>query len=195
MQRMFDIIIATLGLTILLIPLLILSIIIKLDSSGAVIFKQKRVGLNGVIFFIFKFRTMYAENKKGISLTIGSRDKRITRVGYYLRKYKLDELPQLFNVLRGQMSLVGPRPEVPEYVQYYSENEKELLTIRPGITDEASIKYINENDILAKSRNPFDDYVNIIMKEKLRINRQYFLNYNLKSYFRTIFRTFLHLIK
>jgi lipopolysaccharide/colanic/teichoic acid biosynthesis glycosyltransferase len=189
MIRLCDIIFSIIGLLISFVPMLIISVAIKLDTKGPVLFKQQRVGLNGKLFNIFKFRTMYTANKNGLSLTVGNNDKRITRVGYYLRKHKIDELPQLLNVLKGEMSFVGPRPEVPEYVDYYTENDKEILKIKPGITDNASIKYFSENEILAKSNNPKEDYINIIMKEKLILNRVFLENKNIKLYFEIILNT------
>lgn len=195
MHRFFDLLISSIGILILLLPMAVIACIIKIDSKGPVFFRQARVGQHGIIFKIYKFRTMYSDNNGDLKLTIGYKDKRITRVGFYLRKYKIDEIPQLFNVLSGQMSMVGPRPEVPEYVTYYSDRDKELLSIKPGLTDNASIKYFNENEILAKSKNPHDDYINVIMKEKLELNRKYLYNNDIKSYFKIIFNTFLSVLK
>lgn len=195
-QRFIDILFSIVGILLLFPLFLIVAILIKIDSQGTVFFTQNRVGLNNSRFKIIKFRTMKVNKQKNhIKLTIGTKDPRITTVGYILRKYKIDELPQLFNVLMGQMSLVGPRPEVPEYIKYYSQQEKKILSIRPGITDWASIKYFNENYILQKSNKPEKTYISKIMKEKLYLNKYYLNNYNLKTYFKIIFITIFSLIK
>jgi lipopolysaccharide/colanic/teichoic acid biosynthesis glycosyltransferase len=178
MKRIFDLTFSTLGLIALAPIFLIISIIIKLDSQGAIFFRQERVGLNGKPFRIFKFRTMKTANS-GLKITVGS-DSRITKIGAFLRKYKIDELPQFINILVGEMSFVGPRPEVPEYVKYYSEaNRKIVLSVPPGITDLASIKFKNENDILAKEANPEQAYITKIMPKKLRYCRFYVQNQSL----------------
>lgn len=145
---------SAIGLLILLIPLIIIAIIIKLDSEGPVIFKQVRIGKGEVPFNIYKFRTMVVCQDKNSSLVTRTKDKRITKVGAFLRKAKLDEFPQLFNVLLGDMSIVGPRPEVSKYVAYYTKEEKKVFLVRPGITDLASIEYRNEQDILENSNDP-----------------------------------------
>ena len=195
-QRFFDILLSILGIFLLSPLFLIVTLIIRIDSKGTVFFTQNRVGLNGTIFKIIKFRTMkISKEKNNINLTIGTKDPRITKTGYILRKFKIDELPQLFNVFIGHMSFVGPRPEVPEYVKYYNEQEKKMLNIKPGITDWASIKYIEENNILSKSTNPEQTYITKIMKEKLHLNNYYFNNYNLKTYFTIIFFTIFSIIK
>jgi lipopolysaccharide/colanic/teichoic acid biosynthesis glycosyltransferase len=179
-KRIFDLSLTIPGLLILS-PVLLLSVLaIKIDSKGAVIFRQKRVGLNGKIFEVLKLRTMVidAENKGGKITT--SNDVRITKVGAFLRNCKLDELPQLFNVLKGDMSLVGPRPEVPEYVKFYPENMKKIiLSVPPGITDKASIEYKDENKILANSVDPIKDYQEKILPIKLDYYRDYVLNRSL----------------
>jgi len=178
-KRLFDIICSTLGLMILSPVLLIISLIIKLTSEGPVFFKQVRVGLNGEKFKILKFRTMVVDAEKlGKQITVGN-DNRITKIGAFLRKYKIDELPQLINVLKGDMSLVGPRPEVPIYVNLYDENERRVLYVRPGITDLASIKYRDENELLGDKKDPEDFYVNIIMRDKLVLNLEYIEKSNL----------------
>ena len=150
---------------------------------------QKRVGKNGVTFNLIKFRTMHVSYKKGGSLTIGANDIRVTRVGRILRKYKLDELPQLFNVLAGQMSFVGPRPEVPEFVKLYSDGQKKVLSIKPGITDYASIIFSDENELLASSDSPHKFYIEHIMQKKLEINLLYIENNSVIEYFRIIILT------
>ena len=172
-----------------------ISILIKLDSKGPILFKQIRVGKNGKPFKIFKFRTMVVDaEKKGMQITVG-RDSRITKSGHVLRKTKLDELPQLFNVLTGEMSFVGPRPEVPRYVEMYDENQKSILKVRPGITDLASIKYRNENDLLAKSLDPEATYINEIMPKKIELNIEYLKNMSVLYDIKLIIRTVLVVIK
>lgn len=172
-KRIFDFLVSLLGIIILSPIFIIVSIAIKLDSKGNILFLQKRVGRYGKEFNIYKFRTMVTDAEKlGKQITIG-KDNRITRVGAFLRKFKIDELPQLFNVLKGDMSLVGPRPEVPKYVSLYTEEQKKVLNVRPGITDIASLRYKDENDILGKVDNPEEYYINVIMKDKLNLNLEY----------------------
>ena len=172
-KRLFDLIIAWLGL-ILLSPFLVLvAVLVALSSSGPVFFLQERVGLNGRTFMLFKFRSMRPASESKGQLTVGNRDPRVTTIGYYLRKYKLDEIPQLINVLKGEMSLVGPRPEVPKYVAMYNEKQRKVLSVRPGITDLASIAYRNENEILAESDNPEQTYIDEVMPDKLALNLEY----------------------
>lgn len=173
-KRLFDLVFSLTGLLLLSPVLLLIAILIKLDSPGPVFFRQVRVGRGNVPFRIHKFRTMQsAIDTSGLQLTVGA-DPRITRTGRWLRKYKLDELPQLIDVLQGSMSLVGPRPEVPKYVEYYSREQKDIvLSVRPGITDNASIEYRDENDILAESDNPEQDYIEKILPVKLG----YYLRY------------------
>ena len=172
-KRIFDFLVSLLGIIILSPIFVIVSIAIKLDSRGNILFLQKRVGRYGEEFNIYKFRTMVTDAEKlGKQITIG-KDNRITKVGAFLRKFKIDELPQLFNVLKGDMSLVGPRPEVPKYVSLYTEEQKKVLNVRPGITDIASLRYKDENDILGKVDNPEEYYINVIMKDKLNLNLEY----------------------
>lgn len=173
MKRLFDFIAALIGLILLFPAFIILIIIIKITSKGSAFFKQTRVGQYGKEFELLKFRTMYINSASSGLLTIGEKDIRITYVGYYLRKYKLDELPQLINVLLGNMSLVGPRPEVKKYVDLYDNEQLKVLQLKPGITDMASIKYKNENEILGKSDNPELTYINQIMRDKIRINMEF----------------------
>ncbi|HQU99609.1 MAG: sugar transferase [Bacteroidia bacterium] len=184
-----DITVAMLLLFLLWPLFLIIAILIKLNSKGPVYFKQIRVGLNEQHFKIYKFRTMFLKAEQEGQLTVGGRDARITNVGYYLRKYKLDELPQLMNVFLGHMSLVGPRPEVPYYVSFYSEMQRKVFSIRPGITDNASIAFTNENDLLAQAKNPEWEYINVIMPAKLAINLQYIEHHNLWVDLKIIYRT------
>lgn len=172
-KRIFDFLVSLLGIIILSPILIIVSIAIKIDSKGDILFLQKRVGRYGKEFNIYKFRTMITDAEKlGKQITVG-KDNRITKVGAFLRKYKIDELPQLFNVLKGDMSLVGPRPEVPRYVKLYNEEQKRVLNVRPGITDMASLRYKDENEILGNVDNPEEYYINVIMKDKLALNLEY----------------------
>lgn len=173
LKRTFDIFFSIVGIIVSLPFFFIISIMIKSGSRGPIIFEQVRVGKNGKEFRILKFRTMVvgAENQ-GLQLTVG-RDGRITKTGIWLRKSKLDELPQLFNVFVGEMSFVGPRPEVPKYVAMYDNVHKGILKVRPGITDYASIKYFDENQLLGESINPEDTYINVIMKNKIQLNLRY----------------------
>jgi lipopolysaccharide/colanic/teichoic acid biosynthesis glycosyltransferase len=167
------------GLIVLSPVLLAIAIKIKIGSDGPVFFKQIRVGENNKEFEILKFRTMVVDAEKlGRQITVGN-DNRITKIGSFLRKYKLDELPQLINVFKGDMSLVGPRPEVPRYVKLYSEEQRKVLEVKPGITDLASIRYRDENDLLGKAENPDDLYINTIMPDKLALNLEYINNNNI----------------
>jgi lipopolysaccharide/colanic/teichoic acid biosynthesis glycosyltransferase len=172
-KLLFDRVFALFGILILLPAFLLIAIWIQIDSRGGVFFKQVRVGKNGQRFDLLKFRTMRPASEVGGKLTVGARDPRITKAGYFLRKYKIDELPQLWNVLIGEMSFVGPRPEVPEYVALYTEEQKAVLAVRPGITDEASLVYFEENELLSQSDDPYQTYVEVVMPEKLRINLDY----------------------
>lgn len=173
LKRIFDIILSLTAIIMLLPVIIIIAILIAFDSTGGVFFKQIRVGKNNKDFGLLKFRTMVTDASKSGLLTVGGRDPRITKVGYYLRKYKLDELPQMFNVLNGSMSIIGPRPEVRKYVDMYNEEQLKVLSVQPGISDYASIQYINENDILAKSNNPEQTYIDEIMPAKLELNLKY----------------------
>lgn len=194
-KRLFDIFASGLGLVVLAIPMLIISLIIKLDSEGEVLFKQERVGLNGVPFKIFKFRTMVADApSRGREITVGA-DSRITKVGNILRKAKLDELPQLINVFMGDMSLVGPRPEVPRYVAMYTPEQRSVLKVRPGITDLASIEYRDESKVLAEASDPDKTYIEEIMPHKLKLNMEYIENLGLFYDIGLIFRTFFAILK
>ncbi len=171
-KRIFDVLASTIGLIILSPLFLLISLAIKLESKGKIFYLQKRVGLNGREFKLIKFRSMYENSDKKGLLTIGD-DNRITKVGKFLRKYKLDELPQLINVIKGEMSIVGPRPEVRKYVEQYTEEQKKVLSVKPGITEFASIEYRNENELLAKSKNPEKTYIEKIMPQKLNLNLKY----------------------
>lgn len=194
MIRIFDFFFSCLGLILLLPFFLLIALFVKISSSGAVLYKQSRIGLNGVEFNVFKFRTMRMNSDKLDLITVGGRDPRVTPIGYYLRKYKLDELPQLINVLIGNMSLVGPRPEVKKYVDLYNHEQSKVLTIRPGITDWASIYYRDENVILGQSSDPEKDYIEKVMPDKLKYNLIYIENYGPVEYFKIIFSTLWHIV-
>lgn len=189
MKRIIDIIASGIGLIILSPVFLCMAIWIKCDSQGPVFYRQVRVGKNGKDFRIFKFRSMRVNADKGSLITVGGHDSRITRSGYFIRKYKIDELPQLINVFIGDMSLVGPRPEVRHYVDMYTEEQRQVLNIRPGITDYASIEYSDENELLGKSDNPERTYIEEIMPAKITLNMKYINNYSLVEYFKIIFLT------
>lgn len=189
MKRIFDIVASGCGLIVLSPLFLILAIWIKLDSKGSVFYRQVRVGRNNRDFRIFKFRSMREGSDQGSLVTIGGHDSRITRSGYILRKFKLDELPQLINVFVGDMSLVGPRPEVRHYVDFWTPEQMHVLDVRPGITDPASIKFRNENDLLDKADNPEEYYINVIMQEKIRLYLEYVENHNLWYDIKLIFQT------
>ena len=195
MIRFFDFILSLVGLVVLAPIFIVLAIWIKTDSKGPVFYKQVRVGQNGIDFGLFKFRSMVVDaDKKGL-ITVGGRDPRITRSGYFIRKYKLDELPQLINVLVGDMSLVGPRPEVRKYVDFYTDEQQKVLSVKPGITDYASIEYMDENEILGKSSDPEKTYIEEIMPEKIKYNMKYIQNKNVSEYFKIIFLTLLKIVR
>ena len=194
-KRIFDLILSFMGIIICLAFFLSISLLIVITNGFPVFYVQKRVGLGNKDFNLYKFRTMKKNaDKKGL-LTIGGRDPRITGIGYYLRRYKLDELPQLFNVLFGSMSLVGPRPEVRKYVDLYNEEQKKVLRLRPGITDYASLEYYNENELLDNSPDPEKTYINEIMPAKLELNKKYIneagMKTDLKIILKTIARVFI----
>jgi lipopolysaccharide/colanic/teichoic acid biosynthesis glycosyltransferase len=193
--RLLDCAFTILGLVILSPALLLLAVLVKLTSTGPVLYKQTRVGKDGKLFLLYKFRTMRTGAEQAGLLTVGGKDNRITAIGYYLRKYKLDELPQLLNVLKGDMSLVGPRPEVPKYVALYSNDQKEVLAVRPGITDVASIVYRNENEMLASAPDPEAFYIREIMPDKIRLNRLYMQKPSVSCYFQIILKTILSSLK
>ncbi|WP_367913178.1 sugar transferase [Leadbetterella sp. DM7] len=173
MKRIFDIVMSFIGLLLLSPVFLFLAVWIKLGSKGPVFYRQTRVGKNNKDFQIYKFRSMYIDSDKGGLITIGGRDPRVTRSGYYIRKYKLDEFPQLINVIKGEMSIVGPRPEVRKYVNLYTKEQLRVIEVRPGITDIASIKYRNENELLEKAENPEKYYIEVVMQDKLKYNLEY----------------------
>ena len=194
MIRVLDIIFSFIGLIFFSPLFFIISLFVKFCSTGPVFYRQVRVGLNFKDFYLLKFRTMKINADQLGLLTVGGRDPRVTSIGYYLRKFKLDELPQLWNVLIGEMSLVGPRPEVRKYVEQYNESQKNVLSIKPGITDWASILYKDENVILEKSANPEFDYVNVIIPDKIKYNFIFINNYSISEYFKILFVTIYRLV-
>lgn len=190
MKRLFDIVASGLGLIVLIPLFLILAIWIKLDSKGPVFYRQVRVGYKNKDFRIFKFRSMRVGADKGSLVTIGGRDPRVTKSGYWIRKFKLDELPQLINVFIGDMSLVGPRPEVRHYVDYWTPEQMHVLDVRPGITDPASIKFRNENELMEQAEAPEKYYIEIIMQEKIKLYLEYVEKHNFFYDLGLIFKTF-----
>lgn len=189
MKRLFDVVCSFFGLLVLSPLFVFLSLWVGLGSKGGVFYKQKRVGRFNKDFTLYKFRSMrVGADKKGL-LTIGGKDSRVTKAGFFIRKYKLDELPQLLNVLKGDMSFVGPRPEVRKYVDMYTERQLKVLDVRPGITDLASIKYRNENDLLAATDNPEQYYIDVVMQDKLALNLQYIETRSFFGDIKLIFRT------
>lgn len=195
MIRFFDILFSFLGLLLLSPLFLILYVAICMESRGGGFYCQKRVGRYGRDFDLFKFRSMRAgADKKGL-ITVGGRDPRITKTGYFIRKYKLDELPQLYNVLIGDMSLVGPRPEVKKYVNLYTEEQRKVLDVRPGVTDYASIEYVDENIILGQADDPDKAYIELIMPDKIKYNMKYIDHQCVREYFKIIFLTFYKIIR
>lgn len=186
MIRIVDIILVLIGIIVLMPFFIIIGLTVLISSRGGVFYLQSRVGRFGKDFTLFKFRSMaVGADKKGL-LTVGNNDTRITSVGKFLRKYKLDELPQLVNVLFGQMSIVGPRPEVRKYVDLYDENQMKVLNVRPGITDYASVYYKNENALLALSDKPEELYINQILPDKINLNMRFINNPTLANYFKII---------
>ncbi len=195
MKRIFDILASGCGLLILSPLFLVLAIWIKLDSKGPVFYRQVRVGKDSKDFRIYKFRSMRTDADKSSLITIGGRDPRVTYSGYYIRKYKLDELAQLINVFIGDMSLVGPRPEVRRYVDMYTPEQMKVLEVKPGITDYASIEYIDENMLLEKSSDPHKTYSEEGMPAKLALNMKYIKNPTLFEYFKLIFMTVFKIVR
>lgn len=195
MKRIFDIVMSGLGLICLCPLFLVLAVWIKSDSAGPVFYRQIRVGRGNKDFRLFKFRSMRPDSDKLGLITVGGHDPRVTRSGYYIRKYKLDEFPQLINVFVGDMSLVGPRPEVRKYVDLYTPEQLRVLNVRPGITSLASIRYRNENEILAKADDPDKAYVEQIMPDKIAIDLEYVENASLTNDIKLIFKTFGEIIR
>ncbi|MBQ6047335.1 MAG: sugar transferase [Bacteroidales bacterium] len=195
MKRLFDIVASGLGLIFLSPLFLVLAVWIKLDSPGPVFYRQVRVGRHNRDFRIFKFRSMRVGADKGSLVTIGGHDPRITRSGYFIRKFKLDEFPQLINVFRGEMSLVGPRPEVRHYVDYWTPEQMHVLDVRPGITDPASIKYRNENELMEKAEDPERYYIEVIMQEKIKLYLEYVNHHTFWGDIGLIFQTLWSIVK
>ena len=194
-KRLFDIFVSLIILSVFLPFGILISLAIILESKGGAFYRQKRVGKNGISFRLWKFRTMRVDADKLGKLTVGMRDPRITRVGYFIRKSKLDEFPQFLNVLTGEMSIVGPRPEVQEYVDLYTSDQRKVLTVKPGITDYASLEYFKENELLGQSENPRETYINEIMPAKIELNKKYIANPTLAQDIKIMWLTFLKMIK
>lgn len=195
MKRLFDIFSSLVALLLGLPFFIVISILILLDSKGGVFFIQQRVGRDNNDFGLFKFRTMRPDSEKGGQITVGGKDPRITKVGYFLRKFKLDEFPQLLNVIKGDMSIIGPRPEVRKYVDMYNDKQLKVLSVRPGLSDFASIEYINENELLGKSDNPEKTYIEEIMPAKLLLNLKYIEQKSMGTDFKLIFKTIGKILK
>lgn len=195
MKRLFDILLSLLVLTVGLPFGLLVALLIVVDSRGHVFYRQSRVGRNNVDFLLYKFRTMCVEADKGSQITIGEDDVRITRAGAFLRKFKIDEFPQFLNILKGEMSIVGPRPEVRKYVDLYTPEQMRVLSVRPGLTDYASIRYVNENAILAASSDPEKTYIEEIMPDKLNLNLKYIDEQSLCTDCKIIAKTLVAIFK
>lgn len=194
MKRTVDICISLLILALFLPFGLLLMFFISLESAGGVFYLQERVGRDGQLFKLIKFRSMRLNADKGSQITIGNRDPRITKVGYFIRKFKLDEFPQFINVIKGDMSIVGPRPEVPYYVEMYTEAQRQILVVKPGITDYASLAYFNENEILAKAADPQKVYLEQIMPAKIELNQRYLSDPSLFKDIKIIWLTAIKII-
>lgn len=189
MKRLFDILFSLFILLFFLPFGIVLSVLIIIESKGGVFYKQERIGKNGIPFYLLKFRSMRTNADKLGKLTVGMRDPRITKIGYFIRKFKLDEFPQFINVLKGEMSIVGPRPDVQEYVDLYTAEQRTILFVKPGITDYASLEYFEESDLLAKSSHPEKTYIEEIMPAKLKLNQKYIANPTLLVDLKIIFLT------
>jgi lipopolysaccharide/colanic/teichoic acid biosynthesis glycosyltransferase len=195
MIRFLDLFISLTGFILLLPFFLIISAIILIDSKGGIFYRQIRVGKNGKDFNLVKFRTMRINSDRAGGLTIGARDSRITRFGYWLRRYKADELPQLLNVISGEMSLVGPRPEIRKYTDQYDEEQRKVLSVKPGITDYASIEYADENALLGRSQDPERTYIDEVMPAKIRLNMRYINHQTTGEYLKIITLTIKRLLR
>lgn len=194
MKRLMDLFLSLLALILLSPFLIFISILVLFSGPGGIIYKQVRVGKDEKHFKLWKFRSMIPNADKKGQLTVGGRDPRITRIGYFLRKYKLDELPQLVNILKGDMSIIGPRPEVPKYVAMYSTDQKRVLSVRPGLSDYASLEYINENEVLEKYDDPEKGYIEEVMPKKLELNLRYIADQSVKTDLLLMWRTFVRII-
>lgn len=195
MIRLFDIVLSGIGLIVLSPLFFIVYILIRMESKGGGFYAQERIGLNGKPFKLYKFRSMRKDADKGSLITVGGHDPRITHMGYFIRKYKIDEFPQLWNVLIGDMSLVGPRPEVERYTRLYTSDQRKVLSVRPGITDWASIEYVDENVILGQADDPDRAYVEQIMPDKICYNMKWIENQGTLEYFKIIFMTFFKILR
>jgi lipopolysaccharide/colanic/teichoic acid biosynthesis glycosyltransferase len=194
MKRIFDILFSSFILLCFLPFGLIISFLIAFSSPGGILYRQERIGKGGIPFFILKFRSMRTDSDTKGKLTVGMRDPRITSIGFFIRKYKLDEFPQFVNVLKGEMSVVGPRPEVKEYVDLYNEDQRKVLQVKPGITDYASLYYFKENELLAQSVDPQKTYIEEIMPAKLKLNEKYLENPSVFHDLKIIFKTFAKIL-
>ncbi len=194
MKRIFDILFSLIVLTAFLPFGIVIAMIILLTSKGGVFYVQERIGRYEKPFGLLKFRTMRKDADKLGKLTVGMRDPRITGIGYFLRKYKLDEFPQFINVLLGSMSVVGPRPEVKEYVDLYTPAQKQVLNVKPGITDYASLEYFEENELLGKSADPRKTYIEEVMPAKLELNKKYASNPSIGQDVKIVWKTFVRVI-
>ena len=195
MIRFFDIVFSSIGLVLLCPLFLILYVLICLESKGGGFYSQERIGRNGVPFRLYKFRSMRKDADKIGLITVGGHDSRITHMGYFIRKYKLDELPQLWNVFVGDMSLVGPRPEVRKYTDLYNDEQRRVLSVRPGITDWASIEYVDENEILGRAEDPDKAYIEQIMPDKICYNMRWVERQDIVEYFKIIFCTLFKILR
>lgn len=194
MKRLFDILFSCIVLLLFFPFGIIISLIILFSSKGGVFYIQERVGKDGELFGLIKFRTMRKDSDKSSRLTVGMRDPRITEIGYILRKSKLDEFPQFLNVLVGQMSVVGPRPEVKEYTDLYTSEQRKVLEVKPGITDYASLQYYDENRLLGESDNPRETYINEVMPAKIKLNRKYLDRPNLGHDLKIVWLTLMKVL-
>lgn len=193
-KRLFDIFFSLLIVSLFLPFGVLIAMLVLVTSPGGVFYVQERIGRYGIPFGLYKFRTMRRNADRVGTLTVGMRDPRITRIGYFLRKFKLDEFPQFINVLKGEMSIVGPRPEVREFVELYTEAQRQILSVRPGITDLASLEYFTENEILGRSEDPRKAYIEEIMPAKIELNKQYLARPTLGHDLQIMWRTFLKIL-
>lgn len=193
-KRCFDIVFSIIGFLFLAPILILIALVIKLDSKGPVLFIQGRVGKGNTDFNIYKFRTMRTQSETKGLLTLGNHDSRITKIGYFLRRYKIDEFPQLFNILKGDMSFVGPRPELRYYVNFYSDDDMKIFVVRPGITGLASLKYRNEVELLKAAENPEEFFIKTIIPDKLKYNKEYIQKRNFFFDLKLIFITIIQVV-
>ncbi len=193
-KRIFDIFFSAFSLLVFLPFGVILALAIVLESKGGVFYKQERIGKHGAPFQLFKFRSMRPDSDKKGLLTVGMNDSRITKTGLFIRKYKLDEIPQFINVLKGEMSIVGPRPEVKKYTDLYTNEQRKILNVKPGITDYASLEYFKENEILAQAAHPEEAYIQEVMPDKIRLNQKYLNNPTLGHDIKIIWKTLLKVL-